>query len=173
MTRIQKCLLGLAALMTLDPPAGAPGLAAVMPNETLDDPKLETRAREISKDIRCLVCQNQSIDDSNADLARDLRIIVRERLIAGDSNQAVKDYLVARYGEYVLLTPPVTFNTIFLWGGPFALVALGGLVIFLWFRIRGVLAPATDERSFGGLSAAEKTRLAALMVEDDRKAGGR
>jgi len=109
------CLI-VTILVALAIPASVitatPGFS-VLPDEMLTDPKLESRAREISKDIRCLVCQNQSIDDSNADLARDLRIIVRERLTAGDSNQQVKDYLVARYGDYVLLTPPVNLETIF------------------------------------------------------------
>ncbi|MDF1748293.1 MAG: cytochrome c-type biogenesis protein CcmH [Alphaproteobacteria bacterium] len=154
-------LLFSAFLMTT-----TPGFA-VLPDEVLSDPKLETRAREISKDIRCLVCQNQSIDDSNADLARDLRIIVRERLTAGDSNQEVKDYLVARYGDYVLLTPPLNLETIFLWGGPFLLVVFGMGVIVLWYRSRAPgSAAATQEGSLSpDLSASERQRLAELMAE--------
>src|SRR5262249_49804138 len=98
---------------------------AVEPSEMLKDPALEARARAISRDLRCLVCQNQSIDDSNADLAHDLRLIVRERLTAGDSDQQVKEYLVARYGDYVLLEPPLKAKTLVLWFAPALLLVLG------------------------------------------------
>jgi cytochrome c-type biogenesis protein CcmH len=147
----------------------APGAAwAVMPDEMLDDPELEQRARVISKDIRCLVCQNQSIDDSNADLARDLRIIVRERLVEGDTNDEVKSFLVDRYGDYVLLTPPMTLGTMLLWGGPFVLVGLGGLAVMVWFRGRAPAAPASGGGGPGsGLSAEERRRLERLMAEDE------
>ena len=104
--------------------AAAPGWA-VLPDEMLADPALETRAREISKDLRCLVCQNQSIDDSNADLARDLRLLVRERLVAGDSNDAVIGYLTARYGDFVRLRPPFQPTTWLLWRAPPAVLAAG------------------------------------------------
>ena len=113
------------------------GLAqAVEPGEALDDPKLEARARELSLELRCLVCQNQSIDDSHASLARDLRLLVRERLKAGDSDEQVRDYLVSRYGEFILLKPPLRLGTALLWLSPFAVLALGGLVIFSLARRR-------------------------------------
>lgn len=100
---------------------------AVNPSETLSDPALEARARAISRDLRCLVCQNENIDDSNADLAHDLRVLVRERITAGDTDQQVKDYLVARYGEFVLLRPVVAWHTILLWiAGP--LILIGGAI---------------------------------------------
>ncbi|WP_244310655.1 cytochrome c-type biogenesis protein [Pseudovibrio ascidiaceicola] len=109
---------------------GTPAAYAVNPDEVLKDPVLEERAREISKEVRCVVCQNQSIDDSNAKLAKDLRLLVRERLVEGDSDKEVMDYLVDRYGEFVLLKPRFAFHTLFLWGGgPLALL-LGGF--FLW-----------------------------------------
>jgi len=97
---------------------------AVMPDEMLKDPALESRAREISQNLRCLVCQNQSIDDSNAPLAKDLRVIVRERLTAGDSNEQVVGYVVQRYGNYVLLKPPFQGDTALLWLLPFILMVL-------------------------------------------------
>ncbi|OFX03858.1 MAG: cytochrome C biogenesis protein [Alphaproteobacteria bacterium RIFCSPHIGHO2_12_FULL_63_12] len=101
----------------------APRAVAVEPDEVLADPALEARARDISRQLRCVVCQSQSIDDSNAPLAKDMRLIVRERLVAGDSNEEVYAYLVERYGDYVLLNPPIQKNTIVLWAAP--------LVIFL------------------------------------------
>ena len=105
---------------------------AVLPDEILADQGLEVRAREISAGLRCLVCQNQSIDDSDADLARDLRIVIRERLTAGDSDIQAVDFVVARYGEYVLLKPRFSAKTVVLWLGPFALLA--GAALFLWRR---------------------------------------
>lgn len=111
----------LAALLLL----GAAGAAAVEPGERLSDPALEARARALSQELRCLVCQNQSIDDSSAPLARDLRLLVRERLQAGDGDAAVRDYLVARYGDFVLLRPPVKAATLALWLAPPILLALG------------------------------------------------
>jgi len=105
---------------------------AVDPAEILKDPALEIRARAISKGLRCVVCQNQSIDDSDAQLARDLRVLVRERIIAGDSDSDVIEYVVSRYGDFVLLRPPVKGVTMILWFGPvvIALIGLGGLVLF-------------------------------------------
>ena len=111
----------------------APSALAVNPAEILEDSTLETRAREISKGIRCVVCQNQSIDDSDAALARDLRILVRERLTAGDSNTQVVDYLVSRYGDFILLKPPFKVGTFVLWIGPFALFALAFFVSIIFF----------------------------------------
>lgn len=101
---------------------------AVEPDEMLDDPAQEARAREISRNLRCVVCQSQSIDDSDAPLARDMRLIVRERIVAGDSDEAIYDFLVARYGDYVLLKPPVQENTIALWAAPAVIfIAAAGL----------------------------------------------
>ena len=106
---------------------------AVLPDEILQDPALEARARVISQDLRCLVCQNQSIDDSNATLAKDLRMIVRERLTAGDSNEQVFGYVVSRYGNYVLLDPPFQADTFLLWASPFLIlaIALGAALLYL------------------------------------------
>ena len=131
--------MGLAAL-----PA-----AAVTPGEMLADPVLEARAREISAELRCLVCQNQSIDDSDAELAHDLRVLVRERLVAGDSDQAVLDYVVARYGEFVLLRPVLGLHTLLLWIAAPALLLAGGLAAFLSARRNrpGPPAPLTGEEA--------------------------
>ncbi len=98
---------------------------AVEPSEILPDARLEARARALSTNLRCLVCQNQSIDDSNAPLAKDLRVIVRERLTAGDSDAQVMDYLVSRYGDFILLSPPLKAGTILLWASPFGVLLLG------------------------------------------------
>jgi len=127
--------------------------AAYEPGEALDDPALEARARAISKELRCLVCQNESIDDSAAPLARDLRLLVRERLQAGDTDQEVLDHIVARYGEFVLLRPPVRPETWLLWYGPFAAVLLG-LGIIVW-RVRRKPASGVNP----ALSAEEERRL--------------
>ena len=113
---------------------------AVNPDEVLADPALEARARAISANLRCLVCQNQSIDDSDADLARDLRIIVRERLTAGDSDEAAVAYVVDRYGEYVLLNPVVAPHTIALWVAAPLVLVIGGMAVFLGARRRRVVA---------------------------------
>jgi cytochrome c-type biogenesis protein CcmH len=135
-----RWLIALALLLTLSAPA-----LAVRPDEMLADPVLEARARTISEGLRCLVCQNQSIDDSEADLARDLRIIVRERLTAGDTDDQVRAFLVARYGEYVLLNPVVAPHTILLWvAGP--VVLLGGAVaVFLAARRKRKVATGASE----------------------------
>lgn len=133
---------------------------AVNPDEVLADPVLEQRARDISAKLRCLVCQNQSIDDSNAKLAKDLRVIVRERLTAGDSNAQAIDYIVARYGEFVLLRPVFAWHTLVLWiAAPMAL--LGGFIL-LWRQARN---PRTN--SPAKLSAAEKKKIAALLDKSD------
>lgn len=148
-------LLGLVVLALLFPIASY----AVEPDEVLDDPALEQRAREISLDLRCLVCQNQSIDDSNAPLARDLRLLVRERLEAGDTNKQVVDYVVARYGEFVLLNPRFGYHTLILWLGPPLLLLIAVLIMYRSFKRR---------RSSGGgqsteLTVAEKRRLKKLL----------
>jgi cytochrome c-type biogenesis protein CcmH len=124
---------------------------ALSPDEILDDPVLEQRARDISAGLRCLVCQNQSIDDSDADLAKDLRVLVRERLVAGDSDEAVRQYLVDRYGEYVLLNPRVNGHTLLLWIAAPALL-LAGLGTLLVVNRRRRVADA-------GLSAEEQAAL--------------
>jgi cytochrome c-type biogenesis protein CcmH len=131
---------------------------AVEPAEMLKDPALEARARAISKELRCLVCQNQSIDDSNADLAHDLRVIVRERLQAGDSNEQVRAYLVARYGDFILLDPPFKMKTLLLWAGPGALLILGaGVMVIAYRRRRAQASPPA------ALSEEEQKRLAKLV----------
>jgi len=107
---------------------------AVEPDEMLADPALEERARIISQDLKCVVCQNETIDESNASLAQDMRRLVRQRVLAGDSNQAVLDYMVDRYGDFVLLRPRVTGQTVLLWFGPFALLLLGGLIVARYIR---------------------------------------
>ncbi len=130
---------------------------AVEPDEILDDPVLEERARELSKGIRCLVCRNESIDESNAELARDLRILVRERLVEGDSDDEVIDFLVSRYGEYVLLTPRATGANLVLWlAAP--VLFLGGLAIALGY-VRSLKETPSPET----LSESEKARLAELI----------
>jgi cytochrome c-type biogenesis protein CcmH len=116
---------------------------AVLPDEVLKDPVLEGRARIISQDLRCLVCQNQSIDDSNAPLAKDLRLIVRERLTTGDSDAQVFEYVVSRYGNYVLLKPPFQTDTYILWMAPFLLMLMALAVAFNYLRKR----PALDEEN--------------------------
>ena len=136
---------------------------ALQPNEVLKDTALEARARALSKDIRCLVCQNQSIDDSNANLARDLRVLVRERLQKGDSDPEILDFLVKRYGDFVLLKPPVKVSTYLLWYGPIGIFILGVIGLIVFFRNRRVV-PA---RTTAGLSADEEKRIAALL--DDRE----
>lgn len=130
---------------------------AVLPHERLADPALEARARALSLELRCQVCQNQSIDDSNAPLAADLRKIVRERLTAGDSDTAVLDFVVRRYGDYVLLRPPVRADTWVLWYGPFAVLALGAFGAFVYLRRRRPVEAAA------ALSEAEEKRLRDLM----------
>lgn len=122
----------LAALALL---IAAPALA-VLPDEMLGDPALEARARTISQELRCVVCQNQSIDDSDAPLARDLRVVVREQLKLGRSDAEIMDYVVARYGNFVRLRPPVQGDTALLWAGPFAVLLLGGGGLALWSRRR-------------------------------------
>ncbi|UVC10367.1 cytochrome c-type biogenesis protein CcmH [Rhizobium sp. TH2] len=128
---------------------------AVNPDEVLADPALEARARAISAELRCMVCQNQSIDDSNAELAKDLRVLVRERLTAGDTDDEVLAYLVSRYGEFVLLKPPLGFNTMLLWGMPVALLVIGGLVIFRQAarRRRPLPTPALSDEEQKALDA--------------------
>ena len=139
----------------------APGTqAATSPDEILADPVLEERARALSRQLRCLVCQNQSIDDSDAELARDLRQIVRERLLAGDSDEQIIEFLTARYGDFVLLKPPVKPATWGLWFGPLALFLVAGAGVAVYLGRRRADPPKTQP-----LSAEERARLEALMGE--------
>ena len=143
--------LGFGALMP--PPA-----LAVLPDEILDDPVLEARAREISKGLRCLVCQNENIDDSNAQLARDLRLLVRERLVAGDTDEQVVAYIVDRYGEFVLLKPRFSGSNLLLWAaGPLLLVLAGGVALIYLRRRQSERIPP--------LSEDEERRVAALLKD--------
>jgi cytochrome c-type biogenesis protein CcmH len=145
----------------------AHGARAVLPDEVLADPALEARARALSKELRCMVCQNQSIDDSDAPLARDLRILVRERLKAGDSDAQVLDFLVDRYGEFVLLKPRFAWHTALLWLLPAVVFLLGALVLFAAARRRrSRTIPALDSSERARLTPAEESRLAELVRRD-------
>jgi len=132
---------------------------AVRPDEILADPALEARAREVGRELRCLVCRNQSIDDSDADLAHDLRVVVRQRIAAGDSDSQVISYVRARYGDFVLLKPPFETGTALLWGGPALIVLLGAVAVGRIYRRRDAV-PVTP------LSAEEQRRLSALLREE-------
>lgn len=145
---------GLAAILALMLFASA--AQAVEPHERLADPAQEARARGLSAQLRCQVCQNQSIDDSNAPLAVDLRRLVRERITAGDSDAQVMEFLVRRYGDYVLLRPPLRLDTALLWFGPALLLAAGAIGMMIARRRRGAAAPEA-------LSAEEERALAALI----------
>lgn len=133
---------------------------AVQPNEMLKDQRLEERARELSRELRCMVCQNQSIDDSEAPLARDLRLLVRERLTKGDTDQQVLDFLVARYGEFVLLKPPLESRTIILWALPPVALLAGAIGLFFAVRRR-----RTSQPQPAALSTEERRRLSTLVDE--------
>ena len=139
------CLLAMPAL-------------AVQPDEILNDPALEARARALSQELRCMVCQNQSIDDSDAPLAKDLRVLVRERLTAGDSDRQVIEFLVARYGEFVLLRPRLNAHTVLLWVAPFAAILAGAITLIMFLRRRRV-----EEAQGPALSADEQQRVAELL----------
>jgi len=140
------------------------GVAATTPDEILDDPELERRARGLSKELRCLVCQNQSIDDSDADLARDLRALVRERLLAGDSDAEIIDFVTLRYGDFVLLRPPVKPYTWVLWYGPPVLFVLAGIAMFGYMRRRKT---ENDTAVVDDLSADEQAALDKLLERRD------
>jgi cytochrome c-type biogenesis protein CcmH len=132
---------------------------AVEPDEVLADPALEARARALSRELRCMVCQNQSIDDSGAPLAHDLRVLVRERIKSGDNDQQVLDFLVARYGEFVLLKPPFEWRTALLWLTPFGVLIVGAVAfVAATKRRKGATDPAADK-----LSADEEARISELM----------
>ncbi len=153
---------GLAAIAFLFVMLAASAAFAVTPDEMLKDPALEARARALSGELRCMVCQNQSIDDSEAPLAKDLRVLVRERLTQGDSDRQVMDYLVARYGNFVLLKPPLEWRTLLLWGLP-PIALVGGIIgLILGARRRPPLAAEPP-----ALSGEEKKKLAALAKSGD------
>jgi len=141
---------------------------AVQPDEMLDDPKLEARAREVSRELRCVVCQNENIDSSNASLAKDLRLLVRERIKAGDTNREVIDYIVARYGDFVLLRPPLRPATWLLWFGPLVFVMMGGWLAWMFFRTQNREALKEPEP----LSAEEKRRVEDLLDRRPQGSGG-
>ncbi len=140
---------------------------AVQPDEVLPNASLEQRARDLSAGLRCMVCQNQSIDDSDAPLARDLRLLVRERITAGDSDEDVIDYLVSRYGDFVLLRPRVRWDTALLWGAPILLLGIGIVVL----RRSG--RPAVQFPPAGDLSAAEEAQLAQILDDGPGRGDGR
>ncbi len=142
--------------------AWAQPVLAIGPDEILDDPVLEIRARSISKHLRCVVCQNQSIDDSNAEIARDMRLIVRERLVAGDSDDEAISYLVSRYGDYVLLQPPFKAATLPLWLGPPILVLFVGFLVIVRTR-RKLVQSAKSSAGSNSHSAADAKRLDAII----------
>ena len=139
--------------------AAASPAHAVRPDEMLADPVLEARAREVSRELRCLVCRNQSIDDSDADLAHDLRVLVRERLKSGDSNEQTIGFVRARYGDFVLLRPPFAIGTALLWGGPLLVLLLGAFAVARLYRRRETPTPP--------LSAEERQRLSAVLAEEE------
>ncbi|TAV47721.1 cytochrome c-type biogenesis protein CcmH [Rhizobium leguminosarum] len=148
---MRRLLLACAMLLMAAP------AFAVNPDEVLADPALEARARALSAELRCMVCQNQSIDDSNADLAKDLRLLVRERITDGDSDEAVLNYIVSRYGEFVLLKPRVSMKTVLLWGAPVLLVLAGGLSLLVFARKRA------GKPTGSKLTAGEQARLSELL----------
>jgi cytochrome c-type biogenesis protein CcmH len=163
--------LVLAALIML---AAASGVRAFETDETLANPALEARVGDISRDLRCLVCQNQSIADSNADLAKDLRRLVRERIMAGDSDDEVIAFMIARYGDFVLLKPPLKPSTYALWFGPPVLFAIGVLVVVLYVRKlrarRLAIASGAEDDATAPLSDEERARLARLLDDDPDRA---
>ena len=149
--------LRAARVLALVLAAGA--ARAVQPDEVLPDPALEARARALSSELRCMVCQNQSIDDSDAPLARDIRLLIRERIVKGESNQAVRAFLVSRYGDFILLEPPFKPETLLLWLSAPLTLALGALGIYFAMRRARDPAPA--------LSPAEEQRLAEVTRDDE------
>jgi len=148
---IKRLLFALTLML-----AAAPAFA-VNPDEMLSDPALEARARTLSAQLRCMVCQNQSIDDSNADLAKDLRLLVRERITDGDSDEQVLNYIVSRYGEFVLLKPRFSVRTLLLWGTPVLLILAGGISLIVFARRRA------GKPTGSKLTAEEQAKLAELL----------
>ncbi|RWG81755.1 cytochrome c-type biogenesis protein [Mesorhizobium sp.] len=153
-----KAKFSLASLVLLLALVFAGAAQAVKPDEVLPDPALEARARALSEGLRCMVCQNQSIDESDADLARDLRILVRQRLVAGDTDQQVMDYIVSRYGEFVLLKPRFSLSNALLWGTPVLLLLAGGIFI--------VLSARSPRSASVVLSAEEQAALDKMLSRD-------
>ncbi|MDH5772419.1 MAG: cytochrome c-type biogenesis protein CcmH [Rhodospirillaceae bacterium] len=166
MKKLFLAFIVLFAALSFNGQAGA-----VEPDEILSDPALEQRAREVSKQLRCVVCQNQSIDDSNAELARDMRLLVRDRMLAGDSNQDVLSYMVNRYGDYVLLEPPLKASTAILWYGPFILIVLGFLAVVFYYRkqSQGTLNP--DGKALSELSSEEREKLKSVLSDNNTDLG--
>ena len=156
MKQILACLFALCVMV------GSSTAYAVQPDEIMSDPTMELRARNLSRELRCMVCQNQSIDDSEAPLARDLRILVRERIAAGDSDAQVLDFLVARYGEFVLLKPRLERHTLLLWLLPPLLLTGGGVALWMLGRRRRNSAGA-EAQSPVKLTDEEEARLERLM----------
>jgi cytochrome c-type biogenesis protein CcmH len=157
---LKRILAGLVAAIWI---VGLSAAYAVQPDEIMADPVKESRARDLSRELRCMVCQNQSIDDSEAPLARDLRLLVRERIAAGDSDEQVIDFLVARYGEFVLLKPRLNSHTWLLWLLPPLALAGGGFALWAHNRRRSRSGVAEDESLFR-LSADEEARLERLIA---------
>jgi len=155
----------LACLFAVSVMLGCSAAYAVQPDEIMSDPAKELRARDLSRELRCMVCQNQSIDDSEAPLARDLRLLVRERIAAGDSDAQVLDFLVARYGEFVLLKPRVEPHTLLLWLLPPLALAGGGVALWINSRRRSKSAAAGDGSTVK-LTADEEARLQELIAEE-------
>jgi len=154
---ILACVFAIAVLL------GPSAVYAVQPDEIMSDPAKEVRARDLSRELRCMVCQNQSIDDSEAPLARDLRLLVRERIAAGDSDAQVIDFLVARYGEFVLLKPRLEPHTLLLWLLPPLVLAGGGLA--LWIHSRRRFRRGAEAATVA-LTSGEEARLAALISDE-------
>jgi len=161
---MMRKLIAISAVLLLAAFA-APAAYAVQPDEIMSDPAKEARARDLSRELRCMVCQNQSIDDSDAPLARDLRLLVRERIATGDSDSQVIDFLVARYGEFVLLKPRFTPHTVLLWLLPPLALIGGGLALWFYSRRRSNAATAADP-SLLHLTDEEEGRLERLLAAD-------
>jgi cytochrome c-type biogenesis protein CcmH len=155
--RRKRLALAAIVLFTIMPSVAF----AVEPGEMLKNPRLEARARALSTQLRCLVCQNESIDDSQAQLAHDLRVLIRQRIEAGESDQQIKDFLVSRYGDFILLKPPFKTDTLLLWGTPILLLVLGGGAILVSMRRSAPLPKPVS------LSAEEEAKLAALMGQEE------
>jgi cytochrome c-type biogenesis protein CcmH len=156
--QLLACVFGVVAMLS------GPAAYAVQPDEIMADPAKEARARDLSRELRCMVCQNQSIDDSDAPLARDLRLLVRERIASGDSDNQVIDFLVARYGEFVLLKPRFTLHTLLLWLLPPLALGGGGLALWLYSRRRS--PSAASDSDLLHLTEEEEARLEHLIAAE-------
>jgi cytochrome c-type biogenesis protein CcmH len=156
----------LASVFVVAVMLGGPAAYAVQPDEIMSDPAKEARARDLSRELRCMVCQNQSIDDSDAPLARDLRLLVRERIAGGDSDSQVIDFLVARYGEFVLLKPRFMPHTLLLWLLPPLALAGGGLALWFYSRRRSNNSGSATDPSLLHLTEEEEARLERLLATD-------